>query len=382
MYYFFAIFNVLRHLIKMKTLLFVILFLTVFAGKAQSVSGYVYDEKEDIPLEGAFVYLDGTTYSVSTDSEGFFSLNAKQDLSAALVVKYMGYQTRIIQNPFSYTKQIKILLKEDAIKMEELVINGKSVFSRKEMLKVFREQFLGKTRAGRSCEIVNEDDIKLYYDIAANTLRAEADKPIHIINKRLEYEVQFDLVDFQVKFSQKTLSDDYIWRSFYAGTSFFKDTSEDAKIRKKRDEVYKDSLLHLMRTIADNKWNEEKYGLYVGGFRVNPDKYFKVTDTLDYKKVTYIEQPDPDTPLLNVKIEGLTEEAQKKLMEKQAGKNRDIRFSILHDSKDQSFFAMNTNHFFIGKNGLFWPITSLVFGGHLGKLKVGDMLPADYTCPH
>ena len=47
---------------KTKTLLFFILFLTVIAVKAQSVSGYVFDEREDIPLEGAFVYLDGRAW--------------------------------------------------------------------------------------------------------------------------------------------------------------------------------------------------------------------------------------------------------------------------------------------------------------------------------
>src|SRR5690606_40536723 len=66
-----------------------------------------------------------------------------------------------------------VTLKEDTIKMEELVISGETVFSRKEMLAVFREQFLGKTKAGNSCKILNEDDIRLYYEIATNTLRAE-----------------------------------------------------------------------------------------------------------------------------------------------------------------------------------------------------------------
>lgn len=363
---------------KTKILLFIILLLTTIGTNAQSVSGYVYDEKEDIPLEGAFVYLDGTTYSVSTDSEGYFNLNIEQNISAALVVKYVGYQTMVVPNPFQYSGPVKILLKEDAIKMDELVINRKTVFSRKEMLKVFREQFLGKTKAGRSCEILNEDDIRLYFDVSDNTLRAEADKPIHIINKRLEYDIRFDLVDFQVNFSSKTLSENSLRRSFYAGTSFFKDISKKDKVYKKRDEVYQGSLLHLMRTIADNKWREENYGLYVEGLPVNPNEYFKVNDTLDYKKVTYI-APVKQAVQPNIKIEGFTAAAQKAWMEKAAQQQKIVRFAILHDQKDQSFFEMNADHFYIGNNGLFWPITSMVFGGHLGELKVGDMLPADYT---
>ncbi|RYJ45572.1 carboxypeptidase-like regulatory domain-containing protein [Flavobacterium beibuense] len=360
---------------KTKILLFVILLLTVTALKAQSVSGYVYDEKEDIPLEGAFVYLDGTTYSASTDSNGAFSINTGQQLSAALVVKYMGYQTRIVQNPFSYEGKIKILLKEDAIKMEEVVINKKTAFSRKEMLQVFREQFLGKTKAGKSCKILNEDDIILYYDLATNTLKAEANKPIQITNKKLKYEVQFDLVDFQVHFGRKTLSPFAMQTSFYAGTSFFKDVSKKESIKEDRDEVYKGSLLHFMRAIAANEWNEEKYALYVESFPANPNDYFKVSDTLDYKKVTCL-KTKVSIPETNVKIQ-MNKELSERTLE--APKERNIRFAVLHDGEQQSFFEMNADHFYIGSNGLFWPITSMVFGGYFGELKVGDMLPADYT---
>lgn len=363
---------------RTKILPFIILLLMQIPVMAQSVSGYVYDAAGDFPLEGAFVYLDGTTYSASTNSEGAFTINVGQQLSAALVVKYIGYQTAIIQNPFSYQTKIKVTLKEDTIKMDELVISGETVFSRKEMLAVFREQFLGKTKAGNSCKILNEDDIRLYYEVATNTLRAESDKPIRIQNKRLKYNVEFDLVDFQVHYTKKTLSPFSMQTSYYAGTSFFKDVSEKENIKKKRDEVYRGSLLHFMRTIASNRWTEEHYGLFVESMPVNPADYFKVTDTLDYKKVTCLKTTVKVIERhVGVRMTGMSSsEAEKAL---QAPKERKIRFAVLQDQVNQSFFELNADHFYIGENGLFWPISSIIFGGYFGELKVGDMLPADYT---
>lgn len=95
-----------------------------------------------MPLEGAFVFLDGTTLSATTDSNGFFTINAGQKYNAALLVKYIGYKTFRVENPFSYEGSFKVLMREDAIDLDAVVVNRSGgPFSRREMLKIFREEF-------------------------------------------------------------------------------------------------------------------------------------------------------------------------------------------------------------------------------------------------
>ena len=46
------------------------------------------------------------------------------------------------------------------------------LFSGNKKWMFFRRHFLGTTRAGKSCTILNEDDIQLIYNVKDNTLQA------------------------------------------------------------------------------------------------------------------------------------------------------------------------------------------------------------------
>jgi hypothetical protein len=63
---------------------------------------------------------------------------------------------------------------------EVTVTVKKSKYSRKEMLKAFRRQFLGYDQAAKECRIVNEDSLVLRYDDANKELTAFSYSPIEI----------------------------------------------------------------------------------------------------------------------------------------------------------------------------------------------------------
>jgi hypothetical protein len=350
---------------KFKLTLCFVLFLVFNVMKAQTISGYVFDETTNKPLEGAFVYLDGTTYSADTDASGAFTLSVPQKITAFLVVRYLGYETLRLEDAFSYKSKIKMLLRPDSINLDEVVINKSTVFSRKDMLKVFREQFLGKTKAGKSCKILNEDDIVLNFDVSTNVLSATASNPLHIINERLEYDLLFDLMEFQVKFNGKTLSDNYLRQSFYAGTTFFTDISDGKSVNDKRDKSYLGSPVHFLSALANKNLEKQGYQLFAKGFEISQDNYMIVTDTADVKKVTLLELAEEERP----QIKGINLP--------KAAMLKSVRYEVLYKN-DQSFFIFKEGELYIDKSGLFWPINELSFGGHMSGLKVGDMLPADY----
>jgi hypothetical protein len=360
---------------KATTLLFFLLFFTATAVRSQTVSGYVYKEAKNKPLKGALVYLDGTTLSTKTDSKGFFTLTASQKFNAVLVVSYSGLETYWLENPFAEDKPVKIALKKNTVRRRDMVVSTKgSAFTRKEMLQAFREQFLGLSEAGMSCKIKNEKDLQLYYDINTNSLKAEAVRPIRIKNKSLQYDVVFDLIDFEANYKAKSLNKADSKGSFFMGTTFFTDISKKGEADEKRNNAYSGSPANFLKVIAQEDWEKGRYELYIDGVKENPASYFSVSDTLNIKKVTLI---DILKKVEEMKIQG-TEDSGKKAGAT-ASKYKDIKFTILHDKKDESTLSFDKGYFYVDERGMFWPVSEVFFGGYMGSLKIGDMLPVNYN---
>lgn len=355
--------------------LVLLMLLDLTAVYAQTVSGYVFDKAENKPLEGAFVYLDGTTVSTSTDARGFFRLSISQNSNSVLVVSYVGFSTFRLENPLGYNRPVKILLEENHINLEAVVIKKSQGFTRKQMLKAFRSQFLGTSAEASSCRIENEDDIRLYYNAATNTLHAEAVRPIRIYNKKLRYNLQFDLIDFRVHYNLKSLEDENVVNSFFAGTTYFEDIAKGDEALKNRSAAYLGSAAHLLKTIVNNDWEAQKFRFFTGSFPDNPDNYFGVSDTLNLKKVTLKDLPED----VKKRIRALNQFTGKNVEEDTALQKGMVRFNILYDNSKHSFFVINIPSFYIDNDGLLLPLSAVTFGGYIGGLKAGDMLPADYS---
>lgn len=107
----------------MKKLLFLIATATLlFAWQMKdfTIEGYVLDEK-GAPLIGATVLVKGTKQGTVTDLNGYFSLIV-QDSTATLVISYTGFTTT--ETEATYGKKLKVTLKEDSQRLEEVVIIG------------------------------------------------------------------------------------------------------------------------------------------------------------------------------------------------------------------------------------------------------------------
>ncbi|MFP9099972.1 carboxypeptidase-like regulatory domain-containing protein [Flavobacterium sp. RHBU_24] len=352
-----------------------LLYLLLLSGSvhAQVLSGYIYDEAEKKPLEGAYVYLDGTTFSASTDASGLFRISVPHAYNTQLVISYVGFETLRIDNPFQYSKSIKVFLREDATELDEVVITNRSPFTRRQMLRVFRQQFLGRSKAGRSCKIENEDDIYVYYDESTHTLKARCRRPIRVVNKELEYKLAFDLMGFEVAYSTTSLDESRMRKSFFAGTTSFTDIALKGLADKKRKKVYLGSVVHLMHTVGAGDWEKQKFSLYIDRLPAKPQDYFKVTDSLTYKKVTLNDSlitathPPP-------KIEGISN-----LKLPPAYKKLDFTILYNMDTRMQSSINFERLTFYIDRNGLFFPLDAMLFKGYMGTLKAGDLLPTDYV---
>ncbi len=255
----------------MKHFFYLWVMFSCFSNYAQKFQAKVVDENNQ-PLVGATVYFDGTTRGVITNLEGVFNIEKPNNLTELrLVITYLGYESLFIDDVENLQKVYQLQPKAENLNTVNLY---SSPFSREDMLEVFKRNFLGIGKPARQCEILNLDDVVVYFKTKNNTLYAEALNPIIVQNDYLGYKVNFDLKAFEVKFSTKSLDDLYLKQSFYAGFSFFEDTNP--KKEKKRQKVYERSLDKFFKSLVNANLDQTKFQVGYQGFLRKPEKTFDV----------------------------------------------------------------------------------------------------------
>lgn len=250
----------------------ILLAIVFFQGSyAQTLTAKVVDE-DNQPLVGVSVYFDGTTRGVITDLDGVFSIEIPEKLTnPALVITFLGYETIYIKNIENLKRVYQLKLKPENLDMVDIY---QSPFEREEMLEVFKTYFLGTGKPGRKCEILNIDDVILYYVVQDNTLYAKSINPILIDNNYLDYKVKFDLQNFKVKFSRESLDEDDLIESFYSGYSYFEDFNP--KKKRVRNKIYFRSFNFFLKSLVEDKLDLTNFFVGYDGDLVNPEKVFEV----------------------------------------------------------------------------------------------------------
>ena len=225
---------------------------------AQAIKGRVFDETNK-PLFGATIFLDGTSISTISNEEGFFQLPVIARINTNLVVSYIGYQSVSIAS-YNDATELKITLQPSINSLKEVVIK-KERFTRKEMLKLFREQFLGETKAGKKAIILNENDLDFEYDENYKVFKASSDKPLIIQNPVLGYEVTYEISDFIVQFHSLSIKSEDVHKILYTGVSHFKEISNSKDVVKERMKSYRGSVLHFFRSLVSDKMVENDFML-------------------------------------------------------------------------------------------------------------------------
>lgn len=79
--------------------IYLLLFLifSIITSSQSTLKGKVLG-KDNIPLESANIYFDGTTISKISDANGNFSIKYEPNANNILVISSMGYQTEYLTN--------------------------------------------------------------------------------------------------------------------------------------------------------------------------------------------------------------------------------------------------------------------------------------------
>ena len=326
-------------------------FLFTHFSFSQQIKGVVLDGKTNNPIIGASVYFHNTSIGVSTDHLGEFSLYRNSKIKTPLVISFIGYNT-ITHNDFSSSKRLTLYLDESNDVLNEVVINTNDGWSRELKLEQFLKHFLGESKNGRSCTILNTDDIILRYNKKKMQLTAKSKAPIYVKNKNLKYLIAVDLSHFEANYSyvsknNKRMSFDYV---YYLGHNFFKSEEErpSKKTIEKRKEAYEGSVLRFMRALARKNLKKGGYVVYYRNYSIHPSKYIEV------------EPMDKEDYLVSVHL-------KKKIFIYKKGMQSNVESFI-----DKFYIDGFGNHF---------PAEKVLFGGDFGSKRMGDTLPLDYLDP-
>ncbi len=114
----------IRTLHFMKNLLAILLLFTgVIAYSQTMVSGAVFNKNQE-PVIGANVYLEGTYDGATSDERGNFEFSTSAEGIQALVISYMSYETQIITKEVTELSDLKVVLRDDVNSLDTVVITA------------------------------------------------------------------------------------------------------------------------------------------------------------------------------------------------------------------------------------------------------------------
>jgi hypothetical protein len=218
---------------------------------AQSISGRVIDAASSKPIPNASVYLNGSSTGTTTNEQGEFTLRAKAG-NVPLIVSCIGYESETLTKYSSAALIVKLAPRQLMLNEVTIVAGG---MSRAKQLALFLKEFLGEPADG--CTISNTDDLKFSYSKKANRLRATAEKPLLIINKRTGYKITYFLKTFTHGDTTRIMGN-YFFAEDTAGLK----QAELRKIYKNREKYYYGSKMHFIRSLWEGNLKKNKFELY------------------------------------------------------------------------------------------------------------------------
>lgn len=230
-------------------------FFFFFAQSQKLLKGIVIDEEKNKPIANASVFLNTTSFGTVTNSQGNFELtipNGKYEL----IVSSIGFDTyNQTINTDNVSDFITIKLKVKSQVMETVVVEPYEKDGWEKWGKFFLESFIGTTANSLSCTIKNKNVIHFRNSKKTNELTAIADEPLIIENKALGYTLKYQLELFSYNFKTHYL--------LYVGYPFFQPMKggdgKQKRWEKRRSEAYLGSMMHFMRSVYQNKINEQGF---------------------------------------------------------------------------------------------------------------------------
>lgn len=233
----------------------------IMAQRGYTLSGRVFDEISDKPLQNVNVYLSNSLLGAMTNDSGYYKISGIHEGQYEVVASLVGYETKSHVMYFDNVRQQK---RDFRLSPRTYVIEGISVTAEDPMewrnsYNLFRGLFLGKSKFADECEIENKELIDFKWE-SFDILRARAKVPIVIVNNALGYRLNCILEDFTWDRANQKVN--YIVKP---GFSLLKSPSgEDTlKWKQNRMKAYEFSIERFLQSLAADDYFEKGYRIYL-----------------------------------------------------------------------------------------------------------------------
>ncbi len=373
-----------------------VLLLTVSLFSQTRIDGRIVDKSTSEPLVGVNVFFSKTTWGATTDDNGFYTLTNIPAGQYELVVSMIGYEVEreqmIIKSDERFTLNFR--LQSRAILMSEINVTAKTDRVWKKSYDRFRRSFLGTSKNGESCLILNE--FVLTFDDNGQYFKAKASQPIRIENPELGYRITYILDDFEIDGTEVRYAGDHYYESMSS-----KSKRQLKKWEKNRKKAYNGSLRHLLKTLTDrfdlrftfnegmiiqnDNWNSiagrKKDPLVREGFSISMNKkdlfgtsliieeeYKPLrSDTLVFPGATF------EQPLLS--FEG-------RMMVVYMKESPELAYMMENDSpssyKQTSYLLLRADSVYYDRDGRYFEPYMIEQQGYSSWERIGDQLPFNY----
>lgn len=186
-------------------LLFIFFSLATFSQVTHyNITGKVIDKNSKLPLPGASVFAQNTTFGVATDANGDFKLKLPNG-GYEVVITFTGYETESIRistaNAGDNNLLIEVGTKERSMEEVSVVATNEVKDGWQKYGSFFTENFIGKTQLSKQCFIKNPEVLKFFFSKKRNRLKVMANEPLIVINDALGYQIKFAIDSFTYEYA-------------------------------------------------------------------------------------------------------------------------------------------------------------------------------------
>ena len=133
----------------------IFLLLSHWAIAQNNIQGLVTDAESNAPLEGATIYLEGTSKGTVTDENGAFQLMNLKQKKASLRISFIGFSSRTISISLPQEEKLVVALEPVAITAEEFIVSGtRASATTPTTFQVIDKETIGKDNLGQDLPLL------------------------------------------------------------------------------------------------------------------------------------------------------------------------------------------------------------------------------------
>lgn len=325
------------------------------------VKGIVLDENQQ-PIENTSVFMNNTSYSTLTAADGTYELQVPAGNYELIAYQY-GYSSITETMGVHHPLEVNINLKPLSVDLVSQEVTADRDPQWYKHLEEFKRGFLGVSRNGKACDLLNPTTMILDGDLENDYLKGWARQPLLIRNKHLGYDISYVLETYEREGGL----------SSYAGYVSYTDIPDfplKKKHHKARASAYRGSTMHFIRSLIAGTAEQE-------GFQIQK---------LVSKDWKWVPVPATFDEILSVEDDGFYLKGSGRYeltYNKEKPEIAHTKVSNPTGAKITPYGQISELEFLQRKvkllpSGAMDPPFGVIFRGYMGWEKVGDALPLDY----